>query len=166
MPLAREVKQEIVGGFATKDGDTGSDATNAVTINQTYTVDFLPPFDDSNPSGLIVNKMKNGRVVPVKATLYDDCGRAFLTDPTTDVTIKVTKTSGSGGTADPVEEYADAGESNAGTSAFRWTTDSFWIYNLDSKALGLVTNNYYRIDIYVEGVKATVSTWAVLQPVK
>ncbi len=105
-------------------------------------------------------------MVPVKATLYDDCGRAFLTDPTTDVTIKVTKTSGSGGTADPVEEYADAGQSSAGTSAFRWTTDSFWIYNLDSKALGLVTNNYYRIDIYVEAVKATVSNWAVLQPVK
>ncbi len=24
MPLAREEKQEIIGGFATKDGDTGS----------------------------------------------------------------------------------------------------------------------------------------------
>ena len=24
MPLAREAKQEIIGGFATKDGDTGS----------------------------------------------------------------------------------------------------------------------------------------------
>ena len=55
-----------------KDADTETDLVNGLTINQTYTVDFLPPFDDSSPSGLIVNKMKNGRVVPVKATIYDD----------------------------------------------------------------------------------------------
>jgi hypothetical protein len=148
-----------------KDGGTGSDLTNSITINQTYTVDFLPPFDDSTPSGLIVNKMKNGRVVPVKATIFDDCGLAAVTDPNADVTIWVTKTSGTAGTADPVEIYADAGESSAGTDEFRWA-DGFWIYNLDSKALGLVVNNYYRVDIYVEAVKATVDNWAVLQPVK
>lgn len=149
-----------------KDGATGFDLDNPVTINQTYTVDFLPPFDDSTPSGLIVNKMKNGRVVPVKVTLYDDCGQATVTDPDTDVTIKVSKTSGTGGTADLVETYADAGESSAGTDEFRWSGDSFWIYNLDSKAMGLVVNNYYRVDVYVDGVKATVDNWAVLQPVK
>jgi PKD domain/Thrombospondin type 3 repeat len=148
-----------------KDGDTGSDLTNGLTINQTYTVDFLPPFDDSTPSGLIANKMKNGRVVPVKATLYDDCARAFVTDPATDVTIRVSKTVG-GGTGDPVEEYADAGQSSAGTNAFRWSSDGFWIYNLDSKALGLSVGTNYRVDILVDGVKATVESWAVLQPVK
>jgi PKD domain len=148
-----------------KDGDAGSDLTNGLTINQTYTVDFLPPFDDSTPSGLIANKMKNGRVVPVKATLYDDCVGAFVTDPATDVTIKVSKTVG-GGTGDPVEEYADAGQSSAGTNAFRWSSDGFWIYNLDSKALGLSVGTNYRVDILVDGVKATVDTWAVLQPVK
>ncbi len=42
----------------------------------------------------------------------------------------------------------------------------FWIYNLDSKALGLVVNNLYRVDVYVGLVKATVANWAVLQPVK
>ena len=154
-----------------KDDGTGSDLVNAITINQTYTVDFRPPFDDSTPSGLIVNKMKNGRVVPVKATIYDDCGQAYVTDPGADVTIKVSKTSGTG-SGDPVEEYADAGESSAGTSGFRWTDDSsapgggFWIYNLDSKALGLVVNNLYRVDLYVGTLKATASNWAVLSPVK
>jgi PKD domain len=155
-----------------KDTGQGSNTTsNQVQVLQTYTVDFLPPFDDSNPSGLIVNKMKNGRVVPVKSTIYDDCAQSYVTDPTTNVTIKVTKTSGTG-TGDPIEEYADAGQSSSGTSAFRWTSDAsvtgggFWIYNLDSKALGLVVNNLYRVDTYVGAVKATVSNWAVLQPVK
>jgi len=148
-----------------KDGDSGSDNTNAITVNQTYGVDFLPPFDDSTPSGLIVNKMKNGRVVPVKVTLFDECGLTPVTDPSTAVTIKLSKTSGSG-TGDPVEEYADAGQSSAGTNAFRWSADGFWIYNLDSKALGLIVNNYYRVDVYVGVVKATVDNWGVLQPVK
>jgi hypothetical protein len=152
--------------IADKDLGSGSDAVNPITVNQTYTVDFLPPFDDSTPSGLIVNKMKNGRVVPVKATIFDDCALATLTDPNANVTIKVSKTSGTAGTADPVETYADAGESSAGTSSFRWSSDGFWIYNLDSKALGLVTNNFYRVDVYVGTVKATVDNWAVLQPVK
>lgn len=149
-----------------KDGDLGIDNDNTIDVLQTYTVDFLPPLDDSTPSGLIVNKMKNGRVVPVKVTLFDDCGQSFVTDPDTDVTIKVTKTSGTAGTADPIEEYADAGQSSAGTSEFRWSEDGFWIYNLDSKALGLVINNSYRVDVYVGLDKATVDNWAVLQPVK
>jgi len=151
---------------ADKDLGSGSDLDNAITVNQTYTIDFLPPFDDSTPSGLIVNKMKNGRVVPVKAAIFDDCALAPVTDPSANVTIKVSKTSGTAGTADPVETYADAGDSSAGTSSFRWSSDGFWIYNLDSKGLGLVTNNFYRVDVYVGPVKATVDNWAVLQPVK
>jgi PKD domain len=156
------------------DKDTGqgsNTSSNQLQVLQTYTVDFLPPFDDSTPSGLIVNKMKNGRVVPVKSTIYDDCAQEYVTDPTTNVTIKVTKTSGTG-VGDPVEEYADAGQSSSGTNAFRWTSDpsisggGFWIYNLDSKALGLVVNNLYRVDSYVGAVKATAANWAVLQPVK
>lgn len=151
---------------ADKDLGSGSDLTNAITVNQTYTIDFLPPFDDSTPSGLIVNKMKNGRVVPVKVAIFDECALASVTDPTANLTIEVSKTSGTAGTADPVETYADAGDSSAGTSSFRWSSDGFWIYNLDSKALGLVTNNFYRVDVYVGAVKATVDNWAVLQPVK
>lgn len=37
---------------------------------------------------------------------------------------------------------------------------------LDSRALGLVVGNAYRVDVYVGSTKATVDTWAVLQPVK
>ncbi|WP_448594839.1 PKD domain-containing protein [Thermoflexus hugenholtzii] len=153
-----------------KDGGEGS-ATRSITVEQVYAVDFLPPFDDSSPSGLIVNTMKNGRVVPVKATIYDVCRESYVNDPTTEVTIKVSKTSGNGN-SDAVEEYADAGQSSAGTNHFRWTADSsvpgggFWIYNLDSKALGLVVNNLYRIDIHVGSNLATRDTWAVLKPVK
>jgi hypothetical protein len=160
-----------------KDGAEGSDTSNnTVTVLQTYSVDFLPPFDDSSPSGLIVNKMKNGRVVPVKATIYDDCAQSYVTDPTTAVSIKTSKTSGTG-IGDPVEEYADAGASASNTNLFRWSADAtapgggFWIYNLDSKALGLIVGSNYRVDIYVggsptTGTKATVDDWAVLQPVK
>jgi len=153
-----------------KDGGVG-EANGSITVKQVYTVDFLPPFDDSSPSGLIVNTMKNGRVVPVKATIFDVCRASYVNDPTTEVTIKVSKTSGNGN-SDPVEEYADAGQSSAGTNRFRWTTDSsvpgggFWIYNLDSKALGLVVGTRYRVDIYVGPNQATRDTWAVLQPVK
>ena len=156
------------------DKDTGAGSntsSNSIEVRQVYSVDFLPPFDDSTPSGLIVNKMKNGRVVPVKATIYDTCAQAYVVDPAS-VTIKVSKTSGTSSTSDPVEEYADAGQSSSNTNTFRWTWDAtapaggFWIYNLDSKALGLVVNNYYRLDIYVGAVKATVATWGVLQPVK
>jgi len=153
-----------------KDGGVG-EANGSIKVEQVYAVDFLPPLDDSSPSGLIVNTMKNGRVVPVKATIFDVCRASYVNDPTTEVTIKVSKTSGSGN-SDPVEEYADAGQSSAGTNRFRWTTDSsvpgggFWIYNLDSKALGLVVNNLYRVDIYVGPNLATRDTWAVLQPVK
>ena len=147
-----------------KDGGNGSNTSTApITVFQ-YTVDFLPPFDDSTPSGLIVNKMKNGRVVPVKARIRDECAGSLLTDPSHHVTIKVSKTSGTG-VGDPIEEYADAGQSSDGTDEFRPSSD-FWIYNLDSTALGLVINNMYRVDVYVDGSKATVTNWAVLQPVK
>ena len=64
-----------------KDTGTGSNTSTApVTVFQ-YTVDFLPPFDDSTPSGLIVNKMKNGRVVPVKARIRDECAGALVIGP-------------------------------------------------------------------------------------
>jgi hypothetical protein len=71
-----------------------------------------------------------------------------------------------------VETYADAGASSANTSAFRWTSDAtapgggFWIYNLDSKALALIVNNFYRVDAYVGSNLATGTTWGILQPVK
>lgn len=152
-----------------KDGESGS-ATIAdgdgITVNQAYTIDFLPPFDDSSPAtGLIVNSMKSGRVVPVKVRIYDVCTQAFVTDPTKVVTITSTKTT-STGTVDGVESYADAGSSSSNTDRFRFTSDGFWIYNLDSKALGMLVNTNYRIDVFVDGDKATTASWAVLRPVK
>jgi hypothetical protein len=109
--------------------------------------------------------MKNGRVVPVKVRIRDLCGGRDLMDPSAQVTIKVTKSSGTSGVGDPIEEYADAGNSSGGTNEFRLGGDH-WIYNLDTKALGLVINNRYRVDVYVNGVRATVTTWAILEPVK
>lgn len=150
-----------------KDGASENAATaSGITVNQAYTIDFLPPFDDSSPeTGLIVNSMKNGRTVPVKVRIFDVCAQAPVTDPTKIVTIKTSKTT-STGQVDTVESYADAGASSGNTNKFRWSADGFWIYNLDSTYLGLVVNNNYRIDVYVDGVSATTKSWAVLRPVK
>ncbi len=73
-----------------------------------------------------------------------------------------------------VEEYADAGTSNGNTNLFRWNagTPGFWIYNLDTKALGLATNNCYRLDVYLNSytgptaIKLSTSVFALFKPVK
>jgi hypothetical protein len=156
-----------------KDSGQGSNTSAALTVLQTYTVNFLQPFDNSTPSNLVTNTMKNGRVVPVKVTIYDDCAQQYVTDPAAVVKIAVGLASAGGGSLDAVETYADAGLSNAGTNLFR-LADGFWIYNLDSKTtptptggtLSMVTNSTYRVDVYVNGVKATVTKWALLKPVK
>jgi hypothetical protein len=157
-----------------KDGDASSQvsSSNTVTVQQ-YEVDFLPPFDDSTPSGLIVNQMKNGRTVPVKATIEDLCAGGYVTSPSA-VTIRVNKVTAptTNPVADAVENYADAGASSSNTNLFRWNADAtsptggFWIYNLDSKALALQTNSFYRVDIWVDSAKATTDNWGILQPVK
>jgi hypothetical protein len=158
-----------------KDGGVSDpvSSSNTVVVNQVYATDFLPPFDDSTPSGLIVNQMKNGRTVPVKATIKDVCTDSWVTSPAS-VTVGVKKVATPTTTpaADAVETYADAGASSGNTNVFRWSADAtapgggFWIYNLDSKALALVTNSYYRVDIYVGGIQATKTNWGILQPVK
>jgi hypothetical protein len=79
-----------------------------------------------------------------------------------------------GSGADPIDEYADAGSSNGNTNLFRWTSGSpgFWIYNLDTKALGLVTNNCYRLDVYLNAttgptaIKLSTGVWAIFKPVR
>ena len=85
------------------------------------------------------------------------------------MTIKVIGAACSPSTAtNPVEEYADAGNSNGNTNVFRWTTDS-WIYNLDTTGLGLTVNKCYRLDVYIGGVgaiRASTSTYALFKPVK
>lgn len=150
------------------DKDGGEDTSiETVEVKQVYTAEFLAPFNASSPSELITNTMKNGRVVPVKLKVYDVCTQSYVTDPATAVSIKVTKVgTASGTTADPVETYADAGQSSAGTNLFRWSSDGFWIYNLDSKALGLTTGSTYRIDAFIGAAQVTSATWALVTPTK
>jgi hypothetical protein len=153
--------------IADKDLAAGSNtvAGDGLEVQQAYSTTFLPPFDGSSPSKLIVNSMKSGRVVPVKITIYDKCTQSNVTDPNRVVKIASGKVGDSGATLDGIETYADAGASSAGTNLFRYST-GFWIYNLDSKALGMLVNSTYRIDAYVDGVKATKDTWGLLMPVK
>lgn len=164
-------------GVTDKDSGYGSNtSSNTVTVNQ-YAVTFLAPFDGSSPSNLITNTMKSGRVVPVKATIYDYCSGTYVTDPEAVVKIVVKATTiGSLADNDAVEIYADAGASNSNTLQFRWSADStapgggFWIYNLDSKTAmngsAMVVNTTYRVDIFVGSARATGTTWALLKPVK
>ena len=78
---------------------------------------------------------------------------------------KLTSCSSSAGT-DPIATYADAGQSSAGTNQFRYDAGAqTWIYNLDTKALGLVTGNCYRIDVSVNGTQVA-NAFAVFQPTK
>ena len=66
---------------------------------------------------------------------------------------------------DGVELYSDAGASNGNTNDFRPTGDH-WIYNLDTKALGLVTNQCYRLDVYLDGVRISTQQFAIFKPTK
>jgi hypothetical protein len=142
-------------------------ATATVTVTQEYSVTFLQPFDPSNPNAAIINKAKAGRVVPVKVRIYDVCAEAAYEDPSAAPSASVTKSANpAGSTGDPIETYADAGASNGNDQYFRWSTDGFWIYNLDTKALQLVTGNSYRVDAFVGSVKATDDEWGLLQTVK
>lgn len=150
------------------DGTDSDSATANITVNQTYTVGFEKPLVGSAPAELIGNTFKNGRVVPVKATIYDDCALTAI-DGTSGVTptVKLTKSALSGSTGtDAVEEYADAGQSSGNTSSMRWSDDGFWIYNLDSKALGMKTGESYRLNIFIGATQATVAQWVILSPTK
>jgi len=83
------------------------------------------------------------------------------------VTVAVSKFDcGASAATDPVTSYADAGQSSAGTNQFNYdATAQAWVYNLDTKALGLVTGNCYRIDVSVNGSQIT-NAFAVFQPTK
>jgi hypothetical protein len=151
---------------------TGTVAVASCT--PTYSAHFLPPFDGVYPgSNLITNTMKNGRTVPVKTTIFDSCTNDYvtnLTGQTVSILVALNPSTTSTSPTDPVESYSDAGTSNANTDVFRWTADAtvagggFWIYNLDSKGLGLVTANTYKVSIHVDSTLAT--GYALLKPVK
>ncbi|HZJ47317.1 MAG TPA: kelch repeat-containing protein [Pyrinomonadaceae bacterium] len=144
--------------------------TGNYSVNN-YTIHYLMPIDESTLSTYRLNTGKNGRVIPVKVQIYKngvpvEAGTVLM------------RVMGSNCTADDgnslVEEYADAGNANGNTNLFRWNagTPGFWIYNLDTKALGLATNNCYRLDVYLNSytgptaIKLSTSIFALFKPVK
>ena len=147
-------------------------ASNTTTRSATFTInvidiDYLTPLDDSTPTAIIKNTGKNGRVIPVKVNVYANGVIQTNTQiAAAALTIKVIgMTCGSTAAVDPVETYADAGMSNAGTNEFR-ASGNGWIYNLDTTALKLSTGNCYRLDVYLDGVKISTQHFAVFQPIK
>jgi DNA-binding beta-propeller fold protein YncE len=133
-------------------------------------VQFLQPLDQSaDPANPFLNTGKNGRVIPVKVTITNGTMPVTGSDtPTPFVTINVSTLESCSSTAgsDPVESFADAGSSSAGTNQLRWNAlAGEWDYNLDTKALGLITGNCYRIDISLNGSQIS-NAFAVYQPTK
>ena len=105
--------------------------------------------------------------MPVKVQVYDDCPQRALADGDTAPNVKLSKaTVPSGATTDGIELYSDAGSSNSNTDLFRWSTDGFWIYNLDTKALNLTVGQGYRVDVNVGATLATEDEWGLLATVK
>jgi hypothetical protein len=154
------------------DGATGLDVygTQFQVSSQTpFTDQFLQALAQStDPASPVINTGKNGRVIPVKVQISQ--GTTQFTDQNTPgpVTIAVSKltTCSSSAGSDPIASYADAGQSSAGTNQFHYdTTAQAWLYNLDTKALGLVIGNCYRIDVSVNGTQIT-NAFAVFQPTK
>jgi hypothetical protein len=147
--------------------------TSAMTIRgeysqNTYSILYLRPIDQSNSGGFIINDGKNGRVIPVKVQVFKN-GTAIQSG----TVIMGLRAAGctAGAASDLVTEYADAGNSSGGSNLFRWSSD-FWIYNLDTRALGLATGACYRLDVFMNqtngptGIVISNATWAVFRPVR
>jgi Galactose oxidase, central domain/Divergent InlB B-repeat domain len=134
----------------------------------TYSILYLRPIDQSTAGGFIINDGKNGRVIPVKVQVFKN-GTAIQSG-TVIMGLRAASCT-AGAASDLVTEYADAGNANGGSNLFRWSSD-FWIYNLDTRALGLATNACYRLDVFMNqtngptGVVISNATWAVFRPVK
>jgi hypothetical protein len=127
---------------------------------------FLAPLDQSTDAGTVVNTAKNGRVVAVRVQLATDGIAITDANAPGPVTIQMTKLAACEAdvASDPVEVYA-AGSTNSG-SAFRYDLASqAWVYNLDTKAMGLTSGDCYRIAAVVDGVEAS-NAWAIVSPVR
>ncbi len=143
-------------------------ASNTLSWTVVYTLRYLKPLDQSTttPAAVVVNKGKNGRVIPVKVVV--SLGSVQQTSSSIAqgrLTIGVNAAVCNTGVSNSIETYADAGSSRAGTNQFRYSAGS-WIYNLDTKALGFVTNGCYRLDVYLDGTKISTQTYAIFQPTK
>jgi hypothetical protein len=140
-----------------------------VSSQPSFTDQFLQPLVQStDPASPVINTGKNGRVIPVKVQISQ--GATAITDqnapgPVTIAVSKLASCSTSAG-SDPITSYADAGQSSAGTNEFHFDAGAqAWLYNLDTKALSLVTGNCYRIDVAVNGTQIA-NAFAVFQPTK
>jgi len=152
------------------DGDCLASSTGSFqTYSTAFTDLFLQPLDQStDPSHPVLNTGKNGKVISAKVQISQGGSAITNLNAPGPVTIAVSKLATCSATAgtDPVESYADAGQSSAGTNQFHYDTASqSWVYGLDTKALGLITGNCYRIDVSVNGTKIT-NAFAVFQPTK
>jgi hypothetical protein len=162
--------------------NAGNYATATITATRLcFTFEYLQPLDQSYIGGSVrLNQGKYGRVIPVKGNVKlggvaQD--QATLQGYGLTVVIGVNPVLCEGGSAtEAVEQYADAGQSNGGTNAFRWSLDGFWIYNLDTKAppnMKMDIGKCYRLDAYVQEtaspvnkVKVSESPYAIFNPVK
>jgi hypothetical protein len=158
-----------------KDSGTGSDSSsdNTVNVRQIYSIQYLEPFTHSTTSSYVINSAKAGRTVPVKVRITDDCTGQAYGGSQSPPSVGIAKTSApNSADVDGIEAYADAGASNANDKYFRWSTDGFWIYNLDTKNVtfgtqtGLTTGQTYRVDVYVGSVKASDGEFGLLKMVK
>jgi hypothetical protein len=150
------------------DGDCLASSTGSFTTLSTYSDQFLSPLVQStDPARAQLNTGKNGKVVPVKVQVSEGGTAITNLNAPGPVTIAVSKFAcGASTGTDPVTSYADAGQSSAGTNQFNYdSTAQAWVYNMDTKALGLVTGNCYRIDVAVNGTQIT-NAFAVFQPTK
>lgn len=151
------------------DGDSLVSITGSFDTLPTISAQFLQPLDQSTDSANpIVNTGKNGKVIFVKVKLTQGSTVVTAQNAPGPVSIAVTKlaTCSTIAGSDPIESYADIGQSSAGTNQFRFDPGSqSWTYGLDTKALGLITGNCYRIDVYVDGSKVS-NAFAVFQPNK
>jgi hypothetical protein len=154
------------------EADVGTNADQGAAYvfgSPPFTDHLLQPLSEStDPANPVINTGKNGRVIPVKVQISQ--GGTAITDANAPgpVTIAVSKLASCSTTAgtDPITSYADAGQSSAGTNRFQYdAVAQAWVYNLDTKALGLITGNCYRIDVSVNGTPIT-NPFAVYKPTK
>jgi hypothetical protein len=120
-------------------------APHAVTIAK---VTFMSPVDMAP----IMNIAKLGRVVPVKANVFQNGIAVGQTGGPIYVSGFSEVSCTTGATTDAIDQYAAAGSSNTG-NLFRWdTTGQFWIYNFDTSAFTMKQGNCYRINVNFGGV--------------
>ena len=148
--------------------DGGRTAPTTGAAPSTATGQYLPPLNQStdvaNPA---INNIKNGRVIPVKVQL--DQSNVPITDQNAPgpITILVSgPVACSNAPPSDVGTYADAGQSNAGSNQYRFDpTSQTWIYNLDTRALGLSIGMCYRIGTAVNGASIS-NAFVVIRPTK